>query len=36
VVIDDRDDFFPLLMLMTGVTQTIAAFFGHGVGAIAV
>ena len=35
VVVDDRDDFLPLLMFVAGIADAIPAFFGHRVGAIA-
>src|SRR5208283_1141042 len=35
VVVDDREDFFALLVFVAGIADPIAAFLGHGVGAIA-
>src|SRR6202050_5716155 len=35
VVVDDRDDFLTLLMFVAGIADAIAAFFGDGVGTIA-
>jgi hypothetical protein len=35
VVVNDGDDFFALLVFMTGVPNAVAAFFGYRVGAIA-
>src|SRR5208283_1294364 len=32
---DDREDFFALLVFVAGIADPIAAFLGHGVGAIA-
>ncbi len=35
VVVDDRDDFLPLLVFVARIAKTVPAFFGHRVGAIA-
>jgi hypothetical protein len=35
VVVDDRDDFLPLLVFVAGIADAVPAFFGHRVGAIA-
>ena len=32
VVVDDREDFFALLLFVAGIADPIAAFLGHGVG----
>ena len=36
IVVDDREDFFALLVFVAGIANTIAALFGYRVGAIAV
>ncbi len=35
VVVNDRDDLFSLLVFVAGIADAVPAFFGHGVGAIA-
>jgi hypothetical protein len=35
VVVDNREDFFTLLMFVAGIANAIAAFLRHRVGAIA-
>jgi hypothetical protein len=34
VIVDDGDDFVALLVFVTRVANAVAAFFGHGVGAM--